>query len=526
MRLPLKYCILILIASIVALSFRLPKLQMRPMHGDEAVQAIKFMELLEKNAYRYDLKEYHGPTLNYFTLIPAWLRGCKKLVDVNEVTLRIVPVFFGVLLVLVITLITNGLGRTAAVYAAFLTAVSPAMVFYSRYYIHEMLLVCFTFGTIACGYRYIKGRNILWAISAGAFAGLMHATKETSIIAFYSIVFAALLIWLTRDKKTHVYFFKTIRPLHLLASIITAVIVSILFYSSFFTNPHGIIDSVLTYKNYLTRTSESSLHYHPWYYYFRNLIWPNYDGLPMVSEILIVLLAFYGFIISLAKRSLGRGDIYLLRFIGFFTIIMATCYSLIPYKTPWCMLSFLQGMIIMAGFAVAAIIRYFTQTYAKNLVYLLLAFGLLGLGLQTYVTSYTHYADPSNPYVYAHPTRNVFVLQKRVRQIASVHPDGKKIYIQVISPENYWPIPWYLRDFPNVGYLSEPDMNAPPAPVIIASEKVEQKILALIYEGPTPGQRNLYVPLFDSRYIELRPNVRLLGMVTKELWDSFQKSKQ
>jgi len=525
MKLPLKYCILIAAAVIVAGAFRLPKLKMRPMHGDEAVHALKFKELLEGNSYIYDPDEYHGPTLNYFSLIPAWLSGCKNLVDVDEVTLRIVPVFFGVFLLLIIALISNGIGRTAAVYAVFLTAVSPAMVFYSRYYIQEILLVCFTFGTISCGYRYIKRKGILWAVLTGVFAGLMHATKETSIIAFCSIVLAALLLWLTRDKKTQTSFFKTVKPSHLIVSILTGVFISILFYSSFFTNLHGIIDSVLTYKSYLIRTSESSLHHYPWYYYFRNLIWPDYSGLPMVSEIFIVLLAFYGLIVSLRKKNFG-GDIILLRFIAFFTIIMAVIYSLIPYKTPWCMLSFLQGMIIMARFAAASIIRYCKKTYVKNLVYLMLAFGLLGLGLQAYVTSYIYYTSPSNPYVYAHPTKKVFDLENRVRQIASVHPSGDNMYIQIISPENYWPIPWYLRDFPNVGYWNEPDMNTPVAPVIIASQKVEQEILALIYEVPPPGQRNLYVPLFDSKYIELRPNVRMLGLVTNELWESFQKTKQ
>jgi predicted membrane-bound mannosyltransferase len=52
---------------------RLPQLGMRPMHTDEAVHAIKFGALLETGTYRYDKNEYHGPTLNYLTLLPAWL---------------------------------------------------------------------------------------------------------------------------------------------------------------------------------------------------------------------------------------------------------------------------------------------------------------------------------------------------------------------------------------------------------------------------------------------------------------------
>ena len=78
------------------------------MHGDEAVHAFKFGELLEQGVYKYNPNEYHGPTLNYLTLIPARLSSAGKLTEVTEVTLRIVPVIFGVLLVLLILPMGDG----------------------------------------------------------------------------------------------------------------------------------------------------------------------------------------------------------------------------------------------------------------------------------------------------------------------------------------------------------------------------------------------------------------------------------
>ena len=91
-------CLLILAATAAGAAFRLPALDSRPMHCDEAVHAVKFGDLLEKGSYRYEPHEYHGPTLNYLTLIPAWLSGADELKDLGEFTVRIVPVFFGVLL--------------------------------------------------------------------------------------------------------------------------------------------------------------------------------------------------------------------------------------------------------------------------------------------------------------------------------------------------------------------------------------------------------------------------------------------
>ena len=197
---PKKCCVLILAVTIIAIALRLPRLTQRPMHCDEAVHAIKFRSLLENGQYSYDRHEYHGPTLNYLTLVPAWLSDCQKLTETTEFTLRIVPVFASVCLLLLLLLISDGLGKYVAVVAAVLTAVSPAMVFYSRYYIQEMLLVCFTFGLITSGYRYTRSKNIMWALSAGAFLALCHATKETCIIAFGSMLLAVLLTLLIRRR--------------------------------------------------------------------------------------------------------------------------------------------------------------------------------------------------------------------------------------------------------------------------------------------------------------------------------------
>ena len=47
-----------------------------------------------------------------------------------------VPVLFGVGLILIFGLMVDGLGRGGTVWAALAAAISPAMVFYSRYYIH------------------------------------------------------------------------------------------------------------------------------------------------------------------------------------------------------------------------------------------------------------------------------------------------------------------------------------------------------------------------------------------------------
>lgn len=521
-----KCCVLILGATIVGAAVRLPGLAQRPMHGDEAIHAEKFGRLLEQGAYTYDPGEYHGPALNYLSLVPAWLSSAKKLTEVTELMLRVVPVFFGLLLVVLVLLALDGLGRTSVVCAAALTAVSPAMVFYSRYYIMEILLVCFSFAAIVCGYRYVRSKNIFWAILTGVFLGLMHAAKETCIIAFGSMLLAVLLMLFVPDREKRFVLgkIKQVKPWHVIAGLMVAAAVSALFYSSFFSSPKGVLDSFRTYATYFSRAGHNNVHIHPWHYYLKMLLYFRYGAGPAWSEALIIILAVAGFIVATSRCALLAASQGLLKFIAFYTLVMTVVYSAIPYKTPWCMLGFLHGMILLAGVGAAAIIELAPNVLARTVVILLLVAGGSHLGWQAYLANYVYYADSRNPYVYAHPTTEVFTVAKVLQEIAKVHPDGQAMHIQIICPgDDYWPLPWYLRSFTGVEYSDSVDQNTPAAPVIIASPSLEAALAKKLYEQTPFQQRQMYMYIFDNPYyVWLRPQVKLIGLVRKDLWQLWQ----
>ncbi|MBI5864769.1 MAG: glycosyltransferase family 39 protein, partial [Planctomycetes bacterium] len=239
-----------------------------------AVHAIKFERLWKHGEYIYDPREYHGPTLYYATLPFAWLSGAATFDDLSETTLRAVPLLFGVLLIAVTALVRDGLGRGGSIWAALLTAISPAFVYYSRYYIQEMLLVCFSFGLIACAWRFHRSRRIGWALAAGAFLGLTHATKETCLVAWGCMAIAAVAVRLL--PRPHAP-----KPLRwpwksVAAGLAVGVLVSILFFTAFFTNLRGPIDSIRTYVTYFDRAGNHGLHDHPWSFYWHRLLWWRY----------------------------------------------------------------------------------------------------------------------------------------------------------------------------------------------------------------------------------------------------------
>jgi len=510
---------------VLAAAVRFPGLDVRPMHADEAVQAAKAARLLEQGRYEYDPEEFHGPALNYLTLLPAALRGAARYQDLDEVILRSVPAAIGVLLVAGHILLVPVIGLPAAAVAALLAAVSPAMVYYSRYYIHETLLVAFSFGALLSVCRYLQKPGVLWAASAGACFGLMHATKETWVIALASMA-AGWGLTLTVERLRGASRTPTTLPWHgrhLLAAILVAVVVSGLLFSSFLSHPRGVVDSVAAYRTYIERAGSASWHTHPWHYYFGLLLWVRSDGGPVWTEGLILALALIGLPAGLARGGMPGVDRRLLCFVGAYAWLMAAGYSLIPYKTPWCLLGFLHGFILLAGVGAVRLVRASRNALARTAVVGLLVAAVAHLGWQAWAGSFRYEADPRNPYVYAHTSRDVFDITRRVEALALAHPQRLAMPIEVVSRENLWPLPWYLRRFSAVRWETGVSEEAGIAPVVLWTPEAERAAIRKLYELRPPGERELYVNIFD-RPVELRPQVELRGYAAKSLSDEVRQS--
>ena len=563
----------IIIAALAGAALRLPRLAQRPMHVDEAVHAVKLGKLLEKGEYVYDPDEYHGPSLYYFTLPVAWAQGVHKYPNLTEPILRVAPAAFGIGLILLIFLFRQGLDPAAATIGAILAALSPALVYYSRYFIQEILLVFFTYLTLAAGWRYYRSRKIGWALLAGLGIGLMHATKETDFIAYGCFIIAAVFTRLvSRNSNIKILNSKQssqIRPnqaessqnkeekrvqqfgdsldssperaegfsrgrqppevvknfqalqgrkgaspsskplLHIIFGLSVALLTSILLFSAFGHNLRGPLDSILTYGHYFQRAGSNGIHDHPWWFYLRMLTCSHDRSGPLWSEGLIFGLAVAGFVIALLKKTYDRGDLALVRFVGFFTFLSLLVYSAIPYKTPWCMLTSLFGMTLLAGFAAVEIINALRPAPLQFLAFGLLLLGMYNLGQQASRSIGRFAADQRNPYVYAHTSGDLLHIPERAAQIALFDSAGQKMLIQVISPtDDFWPLPWYLRQFPNVGYWQEIPPN-PDASIIIASADIQDLVAAR---------------LKDKYFMEirgLRPHVKLAVFIKKDLWVQF-----
>src|SRR5215213_6538962 len=158
------------------------------MHHDEGVNGFFLMNLMRQGVFHYNPENYHGPTLYFLTLPLAFVTD--KLGVLDNWVVRLVTVAFGVGTVWLVLALRRYVGAFGALAGAALVAVSPACVFYSRYYIHEALFVFFTLGIVVAALKLYETGAPSYLFLASASAAMLFATKETAFISAGALALA------------------------------------------------------------------------------------------------------------------------------------------------------------------------------------------------------------------------------------------------------------------------------------------------------------------------------------------------
>ncbi len=441
--------------ALAAFWLRTHELARRPMHADEANQAVKLGELLDAGRYAFDPRDHHGPTL-YFAAVPvAWLRGELSLATLTEKTVRLVPALFGTAAVLLLALLAAPLGRWPALAAAAFLALAPPAVYFSRYFIQETLLLTFALATFLAVRAWWRSGLTRWALAAGIGAGLMQATKASAPLFLAA---AAVALALCRDTRP-----ATRRPRRDLAFAAAAALVTgFLLYSSFGTHLAGARDALGAYGHALTRFGADAGptgHEKPWWYYLRIFGWHREGGL-LWHQAAFSALAVIGVLVAIFRRE------PFVRGVAIYTAIVGGTFSLFAYKTPWHAVHFVPGMAILAVATLAAIGRLRTGRLVAT-AFALITFATLFQ--QTWRASFLRPADQRNPYAYVHSSPDVLKYRALAEDALARAPYQP---IRVIADE-YWPLPWYFRGLPRVGFWATPPEDCDGALVISSPEQAD-----------------------------------------------------
>jgi len=471
-------------ASILAVAsfLRLYELNLKPLHHDEGVNGLFLVGLVRQGTYRYDPQNYHGPTLYYLGLLVARVSGFLFHNDgLSDTAIRLAPALFGIGIVGLLLCLRNELGKRGALIAAALIGVSPGAVYYSRYFIHETLFVFFTLSVVICGLLTYRKRDPRYLPVGAVAAACLCATKETAWMTLVVLAVTPALLCIVNRRALNPNWGDWTRMLrYALFSVFLFAGVFVVLYSSFFQNPQGVRDALRSLTLW-TKTGITQA-YHPWYLYLKFLAleeWPT------------LALSIVGFGVTVRRARTGLG-----LFAGIWAFGLLAAYTLIPYKTPWLLLNFSVPMAIVAGCSAAL----WDKVRGAGLLLIVVLTASL---VQTVNLNFRRYDDEREPYVYVHTTRQIFDLMDLIHRVAVSSGAGNQLEISITSPE-YWPLPWYLRDYTKVGYWGREFVSM--EAVVIGSGEQDANLQA----GLSAVYRRI------GSYA-LRPGVTLVVFVRKDI---------
>jgi uncharacterized protein (TIGR03663 family) len=447
--------------ALIGLACRLPQLDARPMHTDEAVNAYIVGQLLAGERFTYDPQDRHGPALAALALPLARMRGARSFSDLTESMLRLTSVVAGTITILLFGAAIEMFGFVPSLLAALLLALAPLPVYYDRYFIHESLFCAATFALILSGWRASKTGSIRYAALAGACAALMFACKETAILHLFAMA-AAVFVFKLRNLPGK-SFARSVRPGPLLAAAGTFLALLVILFTWFGRNGKGLPALLRAVPDALTRAVGQG-HEKPFWYYGRLLAGGWSGGV-------LLALACLGLLISIRKNNPSP-----YRLLSYYASFIAAIYSLIPYKTPWLALSLWLPLALFAGRAVESLWRWATKKWPRRLA--IPAFCLLAVLAGVFIAHDTrqrvffHPADETNPYAYAHTSDDILGLPMEIADLARRNAlPTPRIAVMASDP---WPLPWYLRHFYHVGFWQPGQQVAEADFYITSTEAADQ----------------------------------------------------
>jgi uncharacterized protein (TIGR03663 family) len=309
-----------------------------------------------------------------------------------------------------------------------------------------------------------------------------------------------------------------------LAALTVFIVINVLFYSSFLTNyPKGVRDALQTVNLWRRRTNE---HAHPFLQYFEWLrqmespllllgavgaamaVWRGNNrfalftaqwgfGLlvayslvkyktPWISLNFIVPLAIVsGYALEQLYRRFGQpwvplalaGGAIALLIYGRMVTLKPDFESLgsgltwdFDFSKYWLAIVAVALLAVYAGYILYS--RSDRGQHSPHF-YVAAAIMLVVFSYQMYQLNFVHYDDDGYAYVYAHTRRETLALLAEVDRISKRLKTGNDTGIALVSPD-YWPLPWYFRDYKRVGYYQR--IVPTTEPIIIGSLAQEEEL--------------------------------------------------
>lgn len=498
-----RWQVLVFVAVIALVVFtRFWDLGTRALHHDESMHARFSWDIYRSFNYRYN-PLLHGPFQFYFTAFMFFLFG------VSDAVARFGPALFGVLSVLLLYPLKPYLGRNGMVIAAALMAVSPPLLYFSRFARNDIYIVAWTMLIVLALFGWLHTRD-RWYIYLGAAAvALSLATKENTYITLAIIgtfivgryLQELITPGLAGRLPSHESVKSALTDLWrdrwlLFAGIVTFLVIFVTFFTAFYTYPQDFASGVTKALGYWLEQHDVRRGNQPIWYYLMQV--PLYE--------LIVAV----FAIPALWRLARRGTLTD-RFLCYWFVGAVVLYSAAGERMPWLVLHLsLPGILLVSRYLGLKFSEPSGLRRHRIALTLCLLVGVYALHTGMPL-AFSHGDTPRDLLVYVQTTPDVPYVVDQIEQISRKLSTGNDT-VGIIDNENSWPFYWYLRDYTAIAYIPTIGDPGEAAFVIVDSRQVENARQYLGNYVPFRYKLRWWFP--EPTYKELRPTF-LLDFVTK-----------
>lgn len=378
-------------------------LDYKPIHFDESINGWFLLKMNHMGFYQYDPQNYHGPL--HFYLLQVW----TALFGETLISMRALTTLFSFATVLFFL--------KRSFWTAFFILVSPSLIFYGRSAIHESAFVFSQVLFFVGMYEYQKKRRLtsLWWALLG-FLG-MASQKETFVFTGLATLVAIIM---TYPWKSFV------RDMWGSMRLPIAYVIGVLavLFSGFGADMGGILNFFRSFT-YWSATSGASGHNKSFWYWIE---------LAYAAEPLLLFAGVIAVFCLFVKKY---------RILSVFALAGWLLYSIVPYKTPWCLASFAWPFYYLLGEVVGDSRVWSWRT--KIPMYFVIAL-LVGIGARSAWTSvYQYPIDLEHPFVYVNSTYEFKRLDDFLQKTLRERPELRNEFIQ-LSLDETWPMTWTLHN--------------------------------------------------------------------------------
>ncbi|MDP9003505.1 MAG: hypothetical protein M3N12_01795, partial [Verrucomicrobiota bacterium] len=159
-----------------------------------------------------------------------------------------------------------------------------------------------------------------------------------------------------------------------------------------------------------------------------------------------------------------------MRYIAVYGVGTLAAYSIVAYKTPWCIISIVWPLLFIFGAILLIVpLRYHMSVYAATGAILAISLG------QSILLNYFRCTTDTESYVYVQTYNDVYKLTDPLLRLAKRNPTYYQLVGHLIRSSTY-PFPWMLGDFNRVGYYEHDNMpdNVDADFLLVQENKIEE----------------------------------------------------